>query len=375
MHRRTFGASFAALSVGAVVGASSAHAQESPIMYDVTDYGAVGDGIANDAPAIQAAIDAAWSTGGEIVIPAGNFRIASSVTANMLGGGSQLTIRGAGGATRLHIATPMPLAVHNLDGVLSFRDFVMVGSQSGDNCIAAISAHGCGQAVFERVSAYGVGCNGAPYLAEWGALVRLFNCPAQFRSCAFYGSYGQAGLISVEQLRGIVLEDVHFIDIGALGGVTYNKVGGVGGPWLRVNHLAAQGFTATSQMSVRVSRCIFDEGPGVGIIVDGAERVRRVDITDCMYNIGGSGYAARLSNVENLTIDGGAIGWAHSNRDALRLEDVGTARIDNVKTQQDRVLRLTADSACRYLRTRESDFAEVVSAAQTTIIEVDGVVQ
>lgn len=372
MHRRSFATGLGAFSVAAIVGAPSlARAQEGP-MYDVTDYGAVGDGVTNDAPAFQAALDAAFATGGEIVIPAGRFKLGSSVVANMIGGGSQLTFRGAGGATELLIATPMALAIHNLDGILSFRDFVLVGSQAGDNCIVAISAHGCGQAHFERVSAYGVGCNGAPYLADFGSLVRLYSCPASFRDCAFYGSYGQAGLIYVEQLRGVSLEGVHFIDIGALRGVTYNKVGGANGPWLRVKHLAPQGFTATSQMSVRAARCIFDEGPGVGIVVDGAERVRRVGLEDCAFNVGGSGYAARFRDVENLTIDGGAVGWAHSDRDVYRLEDVGTARLDHVQTQPDRVLRLTADADCRFVHMRDSSL-EVVSAAGRTVIEADGV--
>ena len=47
-------------------------------MVDVRDFGAVGDGVANDAPAFEAA-DAA-AAGREILVPAGIFRLADSVT-------------------------------------------------------------------------------------------------------------------------------------------------------------------------------------------------------------------------------------------------------------------------------------------------------
>lgn len=61
-------------------------------VYDVTKYGAVGDGTTPSAIAVQAAVNAALAAGGGVVyFPAGNYYMENYVTT-----GSNLTIRGAG---------------------------------------------------------------------------------------------------------------------------------------------------------------------------------------------------------------------------------------------------------------------------------------
>lgn len=63
-----------------------------PTVYDVTSFGAQGDGTADDSNAIQAAVDAANSRGGgTIVFPAGTFRITRALTIY-----SMIVFRGAG---------------------------------------------------------------------------------------------------------------------------------------------------------------------------------------------------------------------------------------------------------------------------------------
>lgn len=61
-------------------------------IFDVKHFGAVGDGIANDAPAIQRAIDtASYYGGGTIWLPIGNFRLAAPLIPK-----SNIIIKGAG---------------------------------------------------------------------------------------------------------------------------------------------------------------------------------------------------------------------------------------------------------------------------------------
>ncbi len=51
----------------------SLFAQPEPV-FNVKDYGATGDGVTNDAVAIQAAIDACTGTNGSVLIPEGIFK-------------------------------------------------------------------------------------------------------------------------------------------------------------------------------------------------------------------------------------------------------------------------------------------------------------
>lgn len=73
--------------------------------FNVKKFGALGDGIADDAPAIQKAIDAALTGGGAVYFPAGRYRLKSTLT---IAGNSAheenvnwLTLRGEGGGSKL----------------------------------------------------------------------------------------------------------------------------------------------------------------------------------------------------------------------------------------------------------------------------------
>ncbi len=87
------GATLGAAPLAALLRAEDALAAvPPPTVYDVTTYGAQGDGQADDTAPIQAAIEAARSrSGGTIVFPAGTFRITGPLTLY-----SQIVFRGAG---------------------------------------------------------------------------------------------------------------------------------------------------------------------------------------------------------------------------------------------------------------------------------------
>ena len=81
-------------------------------MLDIRDFGAVGDGVADDAASMQAALDACAGAGGEVFIPSGTYRITRSLLPHsntlVMGGGyaSAIMITDTGWDTLDHAEPP-----------------------------------------------------------------------------------------------------------------------------------------------------------------------------------------------------------------------------------------------------------------------------
>src|SRR5205085_7256594 len=71
--------------------------------FNLADFGAAGDGVTDDGPALQAALDAVIAAGGgTLLVPAGRFVIATPVVAVPNVGGVSVEIRG------VESTTPVP---------------------------------------------------------------------------------------------------------------------------------------------------------------------------------------------------------------------------------------------------------------------------
>lgn len=82
---------------------------QDELMFNPYDYGAVGDGVANDSAAVQAAYNAAKATGGTLILPKGTFYIPAGLTMDTPG----VSLRGyggtlKGGTIRIGTATGQP---------------------------------------------------------------------------------------------------------------------------------------------------------------------------------------------------------------------------------------------------------------------------
>jgi hypothetical protein len=101
----------AATSTTAPKPTTSTTAVPQPAVYDVRQYGAKGDGVADDAKAIQSAVEAARAAGGGTVyLPAGTYRLFTGRTLDPdLGANIELydniTVKGAGPASTTVVAT------------------------------------------------------------------------------------------------------------------------------------------------------------------------------------------------------------------------------------------------------------------------------
>ena len=60
-------------------GVTKASVVPRPVRIDVRDHGAVGDGVTDDRAALQAAINAVGAGGGEVCVPAGSYKVTSSL--------------------------------------------------------------------------------------------------------------------------------------------------------------------------------------------------------------------------------------------------------------------------------------------------------
>src|SRR4051812_47635356 len=69
-------------------------------VYDVRTFGAVLDGVTDDGPAFQAALNSAAATGGTVLI-SGRMRLGSRVIADFHGAASSVVLQGTGSASQI----------------------------------------------------------------------------------------------------------------------------------------------------------------------------------------------------------------------------------------------------------------------------------
>lgn len=103
--------------------AATAPVWTAPQFFDVKEYGAVGDGVANDTAAVQAAITAAAAVKGTVFFPAGTYLINAALTLSATG----VTFMGVGSyASIIKRANATNLAMFTLTGAVGAR-FIDLG--------------------------------------------------------------------------------------------------------------------------------------------------------------------------------------------------------------------------------------------------------
>jgi hypothetical protein len=178
--------------------------------HDVRYYGAKGDGVTNDAAAIQNAVDAAASAGGTVTFPAGTFVVNSTIYLK-----SGISVVGTPGQTVLtmpakssvtFILSGTNLANVTLDG-LTFR-----ASSYGDNVSGfyMVGAKNC-QARnlrFEGLD-YGMKLGSGPIGSGW----IIEDIVARNCRDAIYASYIEDSSFARLDLQGVHLESNQYHDI------------------------------------------------------------------------------------------------------------------------------------------------------------------
>jgi hypothetical protein len=330
MERRRFLANgpYAAWAAGVGIGAGSPQ-NAGHGYHSVRDYGAQGDGRADDTAAIQRAVNAAQrGTGGTVFLPPGVYRLTGSVRidsarVSLLGAGRMWTeLRPASGTDGVHVECPATGTRYVGDCV--FADFAIRGGRRGIFISdAARGSLGVVRQRFDRLALLeqtdagirsetfeiiesvfsDVWCDGGQafgaYLQSCVNLVTFINC--QWRNTTSAGLYlfgtvpGPNVVSSVTLLNnlfeanrqtGLVLRNGRGVDIVG-GWFEYNGRDRSGGPYAACTIMSDEPFQTTS---VGFRRCQFvHSGPNDGRL---AVQVTTGDVAgplafeDCAFSVG-----------------------------------------------------------------------------------------
>jgi hypothetical protein len=206
-------------------------------VYDVTKYGAVGDGSTPNAVAVQAAVDAALANGGGVVyFPAGDYYMESYVIV-----GSNLTLRGAGvNATTL-----------NKTGISGAHlSACFFWAQSGTN-----TGYGAGG---RNITIEDMRFAGSFAQGRTGLIIQLHHTDGfTMRNCVADKIQGGGHAVDALGSRNILIEDCTFL--GVDGSRVYTEC-------IQIDYSAARGFSMPDENAgcdglptsdVTVNRCKF----------------------------------------------------------------------------------------------------------------------
>jgi len=369
-------------------------------VFNLSAFGVVGDGVANDGPAFQRALDAiANAGGGTLFVPAGRYLVATPVVKDFSGlSNATVTIQGVPSST---MPAPPTASGQELAAGLDLTSEIIPAT--GANDIAFTLTH------LQQLSIEHISFAGRPESIT-DALVTLYLSnikKATIRHCEFYGvsTFGFSPLFGAGSIIVAVLSDLS-IELSVFLGCTANS--GAYGPV--VQNLAWRKFTITNSIFLDYGLRTFFGKTGLGsplswinianAAVPTPESPRRefvvrdtfldeggwVGITALPYRWGPtapidllyiSGLKMNVSNLNttghllydlnNVLIENSHYGWSRNAYAAIHIERVGNAIFDNL-TCIDHSDRLYAADRTERLTVINSEYSELDSHAQTTTV-------
>jgi hypothetical protein len=362
-------------------------------VFNLTDFGAVGDGVADDGPALQSALDAMGEAGGgTLFVPAGRYAIITPVQKNFTGVASDISILG------VESLTPVPppnssgaVLTRGLDllsefaprtgeqgislnitGLQSFliKDITFIGTPGVTNdALITLALNDVREGTIRHCEFYGLAS-----LVEGGAIVQAVRSRLTVEQTVFLGSTCSSGVYSSVvqnfEWKGITIADTIFADYGQRAEL-YGKLDTSPFSWVNIGNAAA--LTSDSpRREVTVSNVFLDEGGYVGLsslpnrYQPPSAPIALVYITGLYMNVSNLGTTGHyFDNLENVLIENSHYGWSHNADSAINLLSVGNAILDQVECGAS-ADRIRADSATGNLTVINSVYNHLDSLAQTT---------
>ncbi len=370
------------------------------VTLNLADFGAVGNGVVDNGPAFQSALDALVTAGGgTLLVPAGSYLVATPVVKDFssLAGGS-ITIRGVPSST---MPAPPSASGQELSEGLDLTSEIIPAT--GPNQVTFTLSHlshllvehigftgrpsqftdalitlyfvDIDDAKIRHCEFYGLSTFGVTPELGGGNLVRAVDSELSIELSVFLGCTANSGAYGalVENLywRKFNINNSIFLDYGQR---TFFGKTGLGAPlsWIDIGNATA--VTPDSPRREFVVRDTFlDEGGWVGISAFPSrwgpfQPIHLVYISGLKMNVSNfvtTGHA--LYDLQNVLIERSHYGWSHNAYAAIDMHKVSNAILDNL-TCIDHANRLLANENIGQLTVINSQYSELLSNPQTTTV-------
>jgi hypothetical protein len=364
--------------------------------FNLADFEAVGDGVADDGPALQRALDAvAGAGGGTLFVPAGLYKIQTPVIRDF--GGATVIIQGvpsdtmpapptAGGdqlALSLDLASEFIPATGATDSAITLTNideltvehlaFTGIESSVSDAYITLFMSD-VNHATVRHVEFYGLATFGTIPGLGGGNIIRAVRSELSVESTVFLGCAANSGayapIIDNHEWKRFSISNSIFIDYGMR---SYFGKMGLGAPlsWINLGGVAPR-TPESSRREVVIRDTFLDEGGWIGITAYPHLWGSPIDPIDLVYisglkmnvsNLGTAGH--QFFNVNNVLIENSHYGWSHNTGAAIDINRSTHAILDRLTCIAE-ADRIRADDRTERLTVINSVYREVDSQAQTT---------
>jgi hypothetical protein len=366
-------------------------------LFDLSNFGAKGDGTSDDGPALQNALDAIGAAGGgTLFVPAGRYAIITPVQKDFTGLASEVSILGVESLTLVpppnssgaELTRGLDLLSEfaprtggqgisiNITGLQSFliKDITFIGTPGvRTDAFITLALNNIREATIRHCEFYGLSS-----LIEGGAIVQGVRSGLNIEQSVFLGSTGNSGLyvpvVQNIEWKRITVTDAVFADYGQRPEL-YGKLG-LAPPlsWVNIGNAAA--LTSDSpRREVAIRNVFLDEGGlhGLSSLPDRYQRpsapIDLVYVTGLYVNVSNLGTTGHyFTNLKNVLAENSHYGWSHNAGAAIELRNVGNAILDELECV-DHADRIRADAATAKLTVINSVYAFLDSQSpQTRVI-------
>ncbi len=363
-------------------------------IFNLTDFGALGDGTTDDGPALQDALNAiAAAGGGTLFVPAGRYAIATPVEKDFSGLGASLTILGVESLTPVPPpSSPGDVLTKGLDllsefaprtgtqgvaiqlkGLQSFlvKDITFIGQPDvNTDAVVTLALHDVWEATIRHCEFYGLSS-----LAQGGSIVLAVRSHLTLEQSVFLGSTSNSGynspVVQNIEWKGLTITDAVFADYGQRAEL-WGKLG-LAAPYSWVNISNADALDGSSpRREVTIKNVFLDEGGLFGLSstpnLPGSTPIDLFYISGLYMNVSNLASSGNyLNGPQRAMIVNSHYGWSHNADSAIDLRSVGNAILDKVECVEN-ANRIRADAATAKLTIINSLYTYLDSQSPATRI-------